>query len=137
MISSLFSFFTQPKAKNLRSVPRYGVGSLRAWIQKPGLLGLNEKPDELTPLDFNQTGMAFNHAHLLIPGQSVVLDLVKDGHKVTSIAAVVRYTSQQSNHYRSGVKFNFDDDQMSTPEFKEELIEIEDLLKEAGVNSKE
>jgi hypothetical protein len=130
MISSLFSFITQPKDKNLRRVPRYGVGSLKAWIQKPGLLGMFENHVELSPIDFNQTGMAFHHDHLLIPGQSIMLDLVKDDYKLASVAAVVRYTSQHANHYRSGVEFNFDvDDRMSKPELKQELIEMEALLK--------
>jgi hypothetical protein len=131
MISSLFSFFSQPKHKNLRRVPRYGVGSLQAWIQKPGLLGMFENHVELFPIDFNQTGMAFNHDNLLIPGQSIVLDLVKDDHRLTSIAAVVRYTSQHADHYRSGVEFNFGvDGHTDTPDIKQELIEIEALLKD-------
>jgi hypothetical protein len=134
MISSLFSFFSQPKNQNLRRVPRYGVGSLRAWIQKPGLLGLFEKHVELSPIDFNQTGMAFHHDDLLIPGQSIVLDLEKGDHNLASIAAVVRYTSQHVNHYRSGVEFNFGvDGQTDTPELRQELIEIEALLKDVEV----
>jgi hypothetical protein len=136
MISSLFSFFTQPKAKNQRRAARYGVGSLRAWIQMPGLLGMFEKHVELTPIDFSQTGMAFRHNHLLIPGQTIVLDLVKDDHNLTSIAAVVRYTSQHANHYRSGVEFNFGvDGHKDTPELRQELIEIEALLKNVVILS--
>lgn len=136
MISSLFSFFSQPKGKNLRRVPRYGVGSLQAWIQKPGLLGMFENHVELTPLDFNQTGMAFRHEYLLIPGQSIVLDLMKDDHNLTSITAVVRYTSQHANHYRSGVEFNFGvDGHMDTPEIRQELIDIEALLKDAPISA--
>ena len=136
MISSLFSFITQSKDKNLRRVPRYGVGSLKAWIQKPGLLGMFENHVELSPIDFNQTGMAFRHDHLLIPGQSIALDLLKDDHKLASIVAVVRYTSQHANHYRSGVEFSFDaNDHMGSPEVKQELIEIEKLLKKVTILS--
>jgi hypothetical protein len=130
MISSLFTFFVQPKAKNQRRVPRYGVGSLRAWIQQPGLLGMFEKHIELSPIDFNQTGMAFRHDHLLIPGQSVVLDLKKEKHSLMSVVATVCYTSQQATHYRSGVEFDFEaNDHMRLPEVKQELVEIEALLK--------
>ena len=116
---------------------RYGVGSLRAWIQMPGLLGMFEKHVELTPIDFNQTGMAFRHDHLLIPGQAIVLDLIKDDHKLTNLGAVVRYTSQHANHYRSGVEFNFGvDGYKNTPELRQELTEIEALLKNVVILSK-
>ena len=85
---------------------------------------------ELTPIDFNQTGMAFRHQHLLIPGQSVVLDLEKDNHSLTGVMATVCYTSQQANHYRSGVEFNFEaNDYMRSPELKRTLVDIESVLK--------
>ena len=85
---------------------------------------------ELSPIDFNQTGMAFRHDHLLIPGQTVVLDLKKDNLEVNSMVAVVRYTSQHSRHYRSGVEFNFEaNDYMDSSEVRQTLAEIESLLK--------
>lgn len=129
MISSIFSLFSTPQERNQRRVPRYGVGSLRAWIQRPGLLGMFENHVELSPIDFNQTGMAFRHAHLLIPGQSIVVDLMKENHKLTSVVAIVRYTSQQSSHYRSGVEFDFGaNEHMSSKEVRQTLGEIESLL---------
>ena len=89
---------------------------------------------ELSPIDFNQTGMAFRHAHLLIPGQTIVVDLMKENHKLTSVVAVVRYTSQHSSHYRSGVEFNFDaNEYMSSTEVCQTLGEIETLLKDVVI----
>ena len=89
-----------------------------------------EKHVELSPIDFNQTGMAFRHDHLLIPGQTIVLDLKKEKHSLTSVVATVCYTSQQATHYRSGVEFDFEaNDHMSSPEVKQELVEIETLLR--------
>ena len=134
MISSIFSFFSGSQNDNHRIVPRYGVGNLKTWIQKPGLLGLYESHVELLPIDFNQTGMAFHHEHLLIPGQTVVLDLKKDGCKLASIVAIVRYTSQHADHYRSGVEFNFDaNDHMGSMEVKRTLNDIESSLIETPV----
>lgn len=130
MISALFSAFSTTQKQNLRRIPRYGVGSLRAWIQKPGLLGMFENHVELSPIDFNQTGMAFRHDHLLIPGQSIVLDLKKENHVLNSVVAIVRYTSQQANHFRSGVEFDFSaNEHMSSEEVTQTLAEIESLLK--------
>lgn len=134
MISSIFSFFSSPQQSNQRSVPRYGVGNLKTWIQKPGLLGLYESHVELSPIDFNKTGMAFTHDHLLIPGQTVVLDLKKDGCKLASIVAIVRYTSQHADHFRSGVEFNFEaNDHMGSMEVKRALNDIESSLVETAV----
>ncbi len=129
MMSSIFSFFSPSKPDDHRVVPRYGVSNLKTWIQKPGLLGLYESHVELLPIDFNQTGMAFHHEHLLIPGQTVVLDLKKDGCKLGSVVAIVRYTSQDADHYRSGVEFNFDaNDHMGSMEVKRTLNDIESSL---------
>ena len=129
MISAIFSFFPPPKTPNQRKFPRYCVDSLRVWIQKPGLLGMFDDHVELSPIDFNQTGMAFRHDYLLIPGQSIMLDLKKGDHKLTGIMAVVRYTSQHRDHYRSGVEFSFDvNDYMSSTEVRQTLNEIESLL---------
>ena len=122
MISSIFSFFSPSKPDDHRVVPRYGVSNLKTWIQKPGLLGLYDSHVELSAIDFNQTGMAFHHDHLLIPGQTVVLDLNKDECTLASVVAIVRYTSQHAGHFRSGVEFNFDaNDHMGSMVVKQTL----------------
>ena len=116
--------------QNRRKIPRYGVGSLRAWIHKPGFLGLFESRIELSPIDFNQTGMAFRHTYLLSPGQPIVVDLMKDNHKLASVVATVRYTTQLSSHFRSGIEFDFNaNEHMRSPEVRQTLGEIESMLK--------
>ena len=130
-MASLLSHSLSPSLRrNRRKIPRYGVGSLRAWIQKSGFLGLFERRIELSPMDFNQTGMAFRHTYLLSPGQTIVLDLMKDQHKLANVVAVVRYTTQLSSHFRSGVEFDFNaNDYMRSLEVRQTLRQIESLLK--------
>lgn len=130
MTLSLTSSFSSSLHQNRRKIPRYGVGSLRAWIHKPGFLGLFDSRIELSPIDFNQTGMAFRHTHLLSPGQPVVVDLMKDNHKVASVVAIVRYTTQLSSHFRSGVEFDFNaNEHMCSSGVRQVLSEMESMLK--------
>jgi hypothetical protein len=116
--------------QNRRKRPRHGVGSLQVWIRRPGFMGLYESRVELSPVDFSHTGMAFRCKQLLKPGDTVVLDLKKDQHKLTDMVAIVRYATRMSNHTRVGVEFDFSaNERMQLLETDDELKSIESLLK--------
>lgn len=115
--------------KNRRKFARYGIGSLRASLYRSRLLGLISSQVEVTPIDFNATGLAFRYSQLLAPGQPVVFDLVKDQHKLSSVVGIVRYTTRMENHYRCGVAFDFEaNEHMRSPRTKDTLKAIEKLL---------
>jgi len=114
---------------NRRKLARYGVGSLRASLHRSRLLGLISSQVDVTPIDFNATGLAFRHSQLLSPGQPVVFDLVKDQYQASSVVGIVRYTTRMENHYRCGVAFDFEaNEHMRLPQTKDTLKAIEKLL---------
>jgi hypothetical protein len=120
------------KPKNTRrKLARYGVGSLRASLHRTRLLGLLSDQVDVSPIDFNATGLAFRHSQLLSPGQPVVFDLAKDQHAVSSVVGIVRYITRMENHYRCGVEFDFDaSEHMRSQQTRETLTAIEKLLRE-------
>jgi hypothetical protein len=120
--------------KNRRNLARYGVGSLRVSLHHTRLLGLISDQVDVTPIDFNVTGMAFRHSRLLSPGQPVVLELIKDQYRISSVVAIVRYTTQMENHYRCGVEFDFEANQhMRSPHVWDTLKSIEKVLREVVI----
>ncbi|MBL1275956.1 MAG: PilZ domain-containing protein [Ectothiorhodospiraceae bacterium] len=120
--------------RNRRKLARYGVGSLRASLHCQGLLGLFPNQMDVTPIDFNVTGMAFRHSRLLSPGQPVVFDLVKDQLKIQSIVGIVRYCKQLENHFRCGIEFDFDaNEHMRSQDVKDILLAIEKVLNEVVI----
>lgn len=116
---------------NRRKLARYGVASLRASLHRTRLLGFVTDTIDVSPIDFNATGMAFRHSQLLSPGQPVVFELVKDQHRAVLVEGIVRDTTRMENHYRCGVEFDFDaNDHMRSSEIKDTLKTIEELLYE-------
>lgn len=119
---------------NRRNVARYGVGSLRVSLQRTGLSSLFSGQVEVTPINFNSSGLAFRHSRLLSPGQPVVLELIKDQYRISSVIAIVRYTTQMENHYRCGVEFDFEANQhMRSPHVRDTLKSIEKVLREVVI----
>ena len=122
--------------KNRRNFARYGVGSLRVSLHHTRLLGLISDLIDVTPIDFNATGMAFRHSQLLSPGQPVVFELSKDQHRASLVVGIVRYTTRMENHYRCGVEFDFEANQhMRSPHIRDMLRSIENLLRKVVILS--
>lgn len=112
-----------------RKLARYGVGSLCTHLHRTRLLGLISDQVQVTPLNFNATGLAFRHTQPLIPGQSVVFELRKDQHTAASVVGIVRYATRMENHYRCGVEFDFEaNEHMRSAQLRETLAVIEGLL---------
>lgn len=119
------------RGKSRRRQPRYGVGSLRAWVHRRGVMAVFGKRVEVTPVDFNGLGMAFRCHRPLAPGDRLVCDFIKDNHRVVNVVAVVREITRLANHCRCGVEFDFEaDDHMRAPETKVGLRTIELLLRD-------
>lgn len=120
--------------RNRRKIPRYGIGSLRVWLHRPGFLGMFAGLMEVTPCDFSRMGLAFRHQRMLSPGQPVVLDLLKDGYRLTNIVTVVRCTTQMATHFRCGVEFDFEaNDHLCRDDLEQTLRIIEGLLKDVVI----
>lgn len=118
----------KPK-QNCRKIARYGIASLRASLHRTRWLGFISDQVDVSPVDFNATGMSFRYPQLLSPGQPVVFELMKDQHRVESVIGIVRYTTRMGNQYRCGVEFDFDaNEHMRLPQIKVTLKAIEKLL---------
>jgi hypothetical protein len=121
-------------SKNCHRHPRYGIGSLRAWIHARGLVTLLRKRHEVVAIDFNHRGMAFRSPRLWKPGETLVLDLVKDAHRLQGVVGVVRAAVKLNSHYRCGIEFDFEaNDYMRSPETMTCLQTIETLLRHVVV----
>lgn len=122
------------RGKNRRKHARYGVGSLRAWVHRRGVVALFDKRLEVVPVDFNSIGMAFRCCKPMTPGERIVCDFVKDRHRVANVVGVVREITRLANHCRCGIEFDFEaNDHMQAPETKASLRVIETLLKDVVV----
>jgi len=120
--------------RNQRKFARYGVGSLSVSLHRVGLLSLFSDLTDVRAIDFNAAGLAFRHSRLLSPGQSVLIDLVTDQHRVSRVVAVVRYARRMENHFRCGVEFDFDaNEHMRSAAVKDTLKSIETLLNEVVI----
>lgn len=120
--------------RNQRKFARYGVGSLSVSLHRMGLLGLFADPMNVRAIDFNATGLAFRHSHMLSPGQPVVLELATDQYHLSRVVGVVRYTTRMGSHFRCGVEFDFEaNENMRSIEVKNILKNIEATLHEVMI----
>lgn len=119
---------------NRRKQARYGVGSLSAGLHRTVLFGLFSGQVDVTPIDFNATGLAFRHTRLLSPGQPVILGLKKGRLMASLVVGIVRYTTRMENHFRCGVEFDFEaNEHMRSPQLKDTLKAIEKVLHEVVI----
>ncbi len=120
--------------KNQRKFARYGVGSLGVSLHRVGLLSLFSRQIDVRAIDFNAAGVAFRHSRPLNPGQSVLMDLATDQHRVSGVVAMVRYVTRMENHFRCGVEFDFDaNEHMRSSAVRDTLKNIETLLNEVVI----
>lgn len=92
--------------KERRSRQRFGVQGLSVVLQPVRFLGFRKKAFAVEAYNFSLGGLAFSSPYKLKLGQSVLIELCNQDHRLQAIPALILRMETQDKVHRYAVKFN-------------------------------
>ena len=121
-------------AEDRRRHERYRHGNLSVTVKRSGLRGRFSKPRIAEWMDFSHRGIAFESRGKYTLADTLLLDFAISDKKeisISNVVASVRNIHKHPGRYRYGVEFDYQaSDYMNSPEVKNILVDIEQLLKD-------